>query len=47
MNIDPNANDRLLTEVERQAKYLAKLSEDYFFPLFKPAQAFEAQRRSG
>ena len=37
----------LLTEVERQAKYLAKLPPDYTFPLFNAAQALESQRRSG
>lgn len=47
MTIDPHANDRLLTEVERQAKYLAKLPEDFSFPLFNAAQALESQRRSG
>lgn len=47
MTIDPNANDRLLTEVERQTKYLAKLPEDFAFPLFNAAQALESQRRSG
>jgi hypothetical protein len=39
--------DRLLTEVERQQKYLAKLPKDYKFPLFNAAQALESQRRSG
>lgn len=34
-------NDRLLTEVERQEKYLAKLPEDFSFPLFNAAQALE------
>ena len=47
MTIDPNASDRLLTEVERQDKYLAKLPEDFAFPLFNAAQALESQRRSG
>lgn len=47
MTIDPNANDRLLTEVERQKKYLAKLPENFTFPLFNAAQALESQRRSG
>lgn len=47
MTIDPNASDRLLTEVERQEKYLAKLPEDFSFPLFNAAQALESQRRSG
>lgn len=40
-------NDRLLTEVERQEKYLAKLPDDFSFPLFNAAQALESQRRSG
>lgn len=40
-------NDRLLTEVERQEKYLAKLPKDFNFPLFNAARALESQRRSG
>ena len=47
MTIDTNADDRLLTEVERQEKYLAKLPDDFPFPLFNAAQALESQRRSG
>ncbi len=47
MTIDPNAEDRLLTEVERQEKYLAKLPEGFTFPLFNAARALESQRRSG
>jgi hypothetical protein len=47
MTIDINADDRLLTEVERQEKYLAKLPDDFPFPLFNAAQALESQRRSG
>jgi len=47
MAIDPNASDRLLTELERQDKYLAKLPENFSFPLFNAAQALESQRRSG
>jgi len=47
MTIDPNTSDRLLTEIERQDKYLAKLPEDFSFPLFNAAQALESQRRSG
>ncbi len=47
MTITHDATDRLLTEVERQAKYLAKLPEDFSFPLFNAAQALESQRRSG
>jgi hypothetical protein len=40
-------SDRLLTEVERQQKYLDRLPENYAFPLFNAAQALESQRRSG
>lgn len=40
-------SDRLLTEVERQQKYLERLPDDYSFPLFNAAQALESQRRSG
>jgi hypothetical protein len=47
MTIDPNTNDHLLTEVERQEKYLSRLPEDFSFPLFNAAQALESQRRSG
>ncbi len=39
--------DRLLTEVERQQKYLARLPDNYAFPLFNASQALESQRRSG
>jgi hypothetical protein len=47
MTIDTTTEDRLLTEVERQQKYLNKLPEDFSFPLFNAAQALESQRRSG
>ncbi len=40
-------SDRLLTEVERQRKYLARLPDDFKFPLFNASQALESQRRSG
>lgn len=40
-------SDRLLTEVERQQKYLDRLPANYAFPLFNAAQALESQRRSG
>lgn len=40
-------NDRLLTEIERQQKYLDKLPDDFEFPLFNARQALESQRRSG
>ena len=40
-------DDRLLTEIERQEKYLAKLPDDFNFPLFNAARALESQRRSG
>ena len=39
--------DRLLTEVERQRKYLDKLPKNFEFPLFNAKQALESQRRSG
>lgn len=42
-----NTSDRLLTELERQDKYLARLPENFDFPLFNAAQALESQRRSG
>ena len=42
-----STSDRLLTEVERQQKYLDRLPENYAFPLFNAAQALESQRRSG
>ena len=46
--IDTDAtSDRLLTEVERQQKYLDRLPDDFAFPLFNAAQALESQRRSG
>jgi hypothetical protein len=41
------ASDRLLSEVDRQTKYLERLPEDYAYPLFNAAQALESQRRSG
>ncbi|MBY3271363.1 MULTISPECIES: ATP-binding protein [Rhizobium] len=40
-------SDRLLTEIERQQKYLSLLPDDFSFPLFNAAQALESQRRSG
>ena len=39
--------DRLLTEIERQQKYLDRLPDDFEFPLFNAKQALESQRRSG
>lgn len=47
MTIDTGISDRLLTEIERQQKYLAQLPDDFEFPLFNAAQALESQRRSG
>src|SRR5437762_6968007 len=40
-------SDRLLTEIERQKKYLGQLPEKYEFPLFNTRHALESQRRSG
>src|SRR4051812_28075883 len=39
--------DRLLTELQRQQKYLDKLPADFEFPLFNAIQALESQRRNG
>lgn len=39
--------DRLLTELERQDKYLKELPPGYEFPLFDSRQALESQRRNG
>ena len=47
MTIDTQTSDRLLTEIERQQKYLDRLPENFDFPLFNAAQALESQRRSG
>src|SRR5437660_11538499 len=40
-------SDTLLTEIERQEKYLAELRDDFSFPLFNVRHAVESQRRSG
>ncbi|MCI0755738.1 ATP-binding protein [Teichococcus vastitatis] len=39
--------DSLLTEVERQQKYLDRLPENFNYPLFNSMTALESQRRSG
>src|SRR5436190_1406331 len=39
--------DRLLTEKERQQKYLDRLPADFKFPLFNAIRALESQRASG
>lgn len=39
--------DRLLTEVQRQEKYLRELGPDFSFPLFNPKHAMDSQRRNG
>lgn len=39
--------DRLLTEIERQKKYLERLPKSFDFPLFNSRQALESQRRNG
>ena len=36
--------DRLLSEVDRQQKYLSKLPADFPFPLFNAKVALESQR---
>src|SRR3989442_8794439 len=40
-------SDRLLNELDRQKKYLARLPKDFNFPLFNSKQALESQRRNG
>lgn len=40
-------NDRLLTETQRQQKYLDRLPKDFTFPLFNAKQALLSQRASG
>src|SRR5258708_929483 len=40
-------SDNLLSEIERQRKYLARLPKDFTYPLFNSKQALESQRRNG
>src|SRR5258708_39843431 len=40
-------SDRLLSELQRQQKYLDQLPHDYSFPLFNAKRALESQRSSG
>lgn len=40
-------NDSLLSEIERQQKYLDRLPKNFAFPLFNARYAIESQRRSG
>src|SRR5258708_1589101 len=47
INMSTVLSDRLLSEIERQKKYLAKLPEKFAFPLFNARQALESQRRNG
>src|SRR4051812_4245110 len=39
-------SDRLLSEIERQQKYLDRLPDDFAFPLFNARHALESQRAS-
>lgn len=39
--------DRMLTEIERQQKYLDALPSDFDFPLFNSRRALESQRNNG
>src|SRR5262245_16209254 len=43
----PMVSDRLLTEIQRQEKYLRELPPDFQFPLFNSKKALESQRRNG
>jgi hypothetical protein len=47
MSTTSTIDTRLMTELQRQEYYLAKLPADYEFPLFSGKQAVESQRRSG
>jgi hypothetical protein len=40
-------SDRLLSEIERQKKYLDRLPEKFEFPIFNSKQALESQRKNG
>lgn len=40
-------SNSLLSEIERQKKYLARLPKDFQYPLFNAMQALESQRRNG
>lgn len=40
-------SDRLLTEIERQEKYLGQLPDNFEFPLLNSKQALESQRKNG
>lgn len=42
-----STNDYLLSEIERQQKYLDRLPANFEFPLFNSKQALESQRRNG
>jgi len=39
--------DRLLSEIQRQEKYLAQLPTGFTFPLFNSKVALQSQRRNG
>jgi len=39
--------DRLLTELQRQQKYLDQLGPDFTYPMFNPKHAMDSQRRNG
>jgi len=41
------AKDELLSELERQDKYLAELPDNFSFPLFNTKRALESQRQNG
>lgn len=45
-NLD-DLSDSLLTEIQRQRKYLKRLPKDFLYPLFNTKQALESQRQSG
>jgi hypothetical protein len=46
-NVATLVSNRLLSEIERQKKALAKLPKNFEFPLFNAMRALESQRRNG
>src|SRR5689334_10429967 len=41
------SKDQLLSEIERQQKYLAELPKDFSYPLFNTKRALDSQRQNG
>ncbi len=41
------SKDQLLSEIERQQKYLAELPKNFSYPLFNTKRALDSQRQNG